>query len=133
MPCPSNPAQRRFIARMLVVAVFCLAFSAIAVIGVRHMHVTGVLGWLLALLPALPIAASLIVTGVYLAEEKDEFQRNLYIQAILAGVACTLALTTAWGYLEDLSLASHLRLAWVYPMFWIFVMLALPIVRLRYR
>jgi hypothetical protein len=71
--------------------------------------------------------------GAYLNEEKDEFQRNLYIQAILGGIAGTLAATTIWGYLEDFARAPHLRLIWVCPMFWIFVVAVFPVIRLRYR
>jgi hypothetical protein len=29
--------------------------------------------------------------------------------------------------------APHLRLAWVYPMFWIFVVVSMPLVGRRYR
>ena len=66
-------------------------------------------------------------------EEKDEFQRNLYIQALLGGIALTLSLTTVWGNLEDFVHVPHLDLIWVYPLFWIFVLVAFPVVWLRYR
>jgi hypothetical protein len=118
---------------MFVAALFCIVFSLAAALGIRHGHVTGVLAYLLGTLPAIPVVGTLVATGAYLSEEKDEFQRNLYIQAILAGVAATLAVTTAWGYLEDFVQAPHLRLALVYPMFWIFVLAAFPVVWLRYR
>jgi hypothetical protein len=133
MWCISNPAQSRYVARMFVAALFCVAFSMVAAAGVRHLHVGGAGAWALALLPGLPIVGSLVATGAYLNEEKDEFQRNLYLQAILGGIAATLALTTVWGYLEDFAQAPHLRLAWVYPLFWIFVLAAFPVVWLRYR
>jgi hypothetical protein len=133
MWCISNPAQSRYVARMFVAALFCIVFSIIAAAGVRHLHASGAGAYLLAILPALPIVASLVATGAYLAEEKDEFQRNLYAQAILGGIAATLSLTTVWGYLEDFARAPHLRLAWVYPLFWIFVLAAFPLVWLRYR
>jgi len=133
MWCPGNPAQTRYVARMLVTAVFCILVALAAALGIRHGHATGVVAYALGILPAVPVVMTLVVTGAYLNEEKDEFQRMIYIHAILAGVAATLAVVTAWGYLEDFVLAPHLRLAWVYPMFWIFVALAAPVVRLRYR
>ena len=40
--------------------------------------------WLL--LPAIPIIGIIAVVGLYLAEEKDEFQRNLLIQSMLWGL-----------------------------------------------
>jgi hypothetical protein len=45
----------------------------------------------------------------------------------------TLAVVTAWGYLEDFGRAPHLRVAWVYRMFWIFVVASFPLVMRRYR
>jgi len=129
----SNAAQARYIRRMLVAAVFCIVLAAVAAVGIRHLHVTGPAAWVLAILPALPVAWTLVVTGFYINEEKDEFLRAVFVQAILAGVAATLAVTTAWGYLEGFRIAPHLGLMWIYPMFWIFVTLAAPFVRLRYR
>lgn len=133
MWCSTNPAQRRYVGRMMVAALFCLLFAAVAAIGIRHQHVSGFWSYPLAVLPAIPVAWTLVITGAYLGEEKDEFQRNVYIQALLLGVAATLAVVTAWGYMEDFGRAPHLRLAWIYPMFWIFVVLASPLVARRYR
>ncbi len=133
MWCISNPAQKRYVTRMIWAAFFCLAFSAAAAIGIRQGHVSGVPSYLLAVLPAVPVAWTLVITGAYLSEEKDEFQRNLCIQALLCGIAATLAVVTAWGYMEDFGRAPHLRLAWIYPMFWGFVVASMPLVMRRYR
>jgi hypothetical protein len=133
MFCISSPAQARYLARMFWAGGLCIALSAAAVFGIRHGHVTGVPAYLLAVLPAAPIVMALVVTGAYLVEEKDEFQRNLYVQALLGGIALTLSLTTVWGNLEDLVSVPHLDLIWVYPMFWIFVVVSFPVVWLRYR
>lgn len=133
MFCISNPAQGRYVQRMFWSGAFCIVLSLAAVMGIRHGHVTGVPAVLLAILPAAPIVLALLVTGAYLLEEKDEFQRNLYIQALLGGIAATLSLTTVWGNLEDLVQAPHLDLIWVYPLFWLFVVAAYPVVWLRYR
>jgi hypothetical protein len=133
MWCMSNPAQKRYVIRMMWAGFFCLVFAAAAAGGIRHGHVTGFPSYVLAVLPAVPVAWTLVMTGAYLNEEKDEFQRNLYVQALLLGVGATLAVVTAWGYMEDFGRAPHLRLAWVYPMFWIFVAVAMPLVGRRYR
>lgn len=133
MWCAANAAQKRYIARMMWAALFCLVFSAAAAGGIRYGHVGGVPSYFLAVMPAVPVAWTLVITGAYLNEEKDEFQRNIYIQALLCGVAATLAVVTAWGYMEDFGRAGHLRLAWVYPMFWIFTMSSFPLVIRRYR
>lgn len=133
MWCVVSPAQKRYVVRMMWAAFFCLLFSAAAAFGIRHGQVTGFPSYVLAVLPAIPVAWTLLITGVYLNEEKDEFQRNLYIQSLLCGVALTLSVVTAWGYMEDFGRAPHLRLAWVYPMFWIFTVLSSPLVMRRYR
>jgi len=52
---------------------------------------------------------------------------------MLAGIGATLAATTIWGYLEDFVQAPHLRLIYLYPLFWMFVALSMPLVRRRYR
>lgn len=131
--CTSNPAQKRYVVRMIWAGFFCLVFAAAAAIGIRHGHVAGLPSYLLAVLPAVPVAWTLIVTGAYLSEEKDEFQRNIYVQTLLCGMAATLAVVTAWGYMEDFGRAPHLRLAWVYPMFWLFTVVSFPLVTRRYR
>ena len=133
MWCAANAAQKRYIARMMWAALFCVVFSAAAAGGIRYGHVSGLPSYLLAVLPAVPVAWTLVVTGAYLNEEKDEFQRNIYIQSLLCGVAATLAVVTAWGYMEDFGRAPHLRLAWVYPMFWMFTVASTPLVWRRYR
>jgi len=118
---------------MLIVAVSCILFSSLAALGFRFGHLTGVVAWLVAAVAALPIVGALVVTGAYINEEKDEFQRNLFIQSLLGGIAATLATTTIWSYLEDFVHAPHLRLIWIYPMFWVFVVICFPVVWLRYR
>lgn len=129
----SNPAQRRYVVRMGVAAALCIVFALIAALAFRFGHLTGIPAYLVAVLPALPIVGALIGTGAYLGEEKDEFQRTLLVQSLLGGIGITLSATTIWGYLEDFAHAPHLDLVWVYPLFWIFVVLSMPFVVLRYR
>lgn len=129
----NNPAQRRYIVRMGVAAALCVLFALVAALAFRFAHPAGIPAYLVAILPALPIVGALIGTGVYLGEEKDEFQRTLLVQSLLGGIGITLSATTIWGYLEDFAHAPHLDLVWVYPLFWIFVVLSMPLVILRYR
>jgi len=41
--------------------------------------------------------------------------------------------TTVWGYMEDFARAPRPDLVWVYPIFWLFVGLAWPVVYRRYK
>jgi hypothetical protein len=129
----SNTAQRSYVVRCLVTALLCVAFTTVAALSFRFGHLSGGLAYLVAILPAFPIMGMLVVTGLYLSEEKDDFQRELMVQSLLGGIGLTLATTTAWGYLEDFAHAPHLSMVWIFPMFWIFTCLAIPFVWMRYR
>jgi hypothetical protein len=118
---------------MWIMAAFCVLFSFVAALVFRLCHPHGVLSYLVAVLPALPIIGALVYTGVYLAEEKDEFQRNLLVQSLLGGTGGILAVVTAWGYMVDFAHAPQMDLVWVYPLFWLFAGISYGIVRSRYR
>ena len=134
MECSSSKlAQRRFTVRMWASTGLCVLFSITAALGFVFGHLAGVLAYIVAVLPALPIVWALVGAGTYLTEETDEFQRNMMIQSLLAGMGITLAATTIWGYLEDFARAPRLHLAWVYPLFWLFTALSYPVVKMRYR
>jgi hypothetical protein len=128
-----SPVERRYVIRMWIMAALCVLFSLLAVVVFRHGHPHGIVSYLVAVLPALPIMGVLVYTGVYLAEEKDEFQRNLLVQSLLGGTGGILAVITAWGYMEDLAHAPHMDLIWVYPLFWLFAGISYGLVRARYR
>ncbi len=128
-----SPAQRRFVIRMWIAAGLCIAFAFVAAAVFHHLHPSGIPAYLVAILPALPIVGAIICTGVYLAEETDEFQRNMLVQSLLGGIGGTLAVTTIWGYLEDFAKAPRLDLILVYGVFWSFAGITYGFVRRRYR
>ncbi|MGO9638698.1 MAG: hypothetical protein ACLPXT_05485 [Terracidiphilus sp.] len=128
-----SPTERRYVIRMWIMAAMCVLFSLVAAVVFRHGHPHGVLSYLIAVLPSLPIIGALIYTGVYLAEEKDEFQRNLLVQSLLGGTGAILAVITAWGYMVDFARAPHMDLVYVYPLFWVFAGISYWLVRARYK
>lgn len=128
-----SPTERRYVIRMWIMAALCVLFSLVAAVVFRLCHPHGILAYLVAVLPALPITGALIYTGVYIAEEKDEFQRNLLVQSLLGGTGGILAVTTTWGYMVDFAHAPNLDLVWVYPLFWLFAGISYGLVRARYR
>jgi xanthosine utilization system XapX-like protein len=99
----------------------------------QHFHPTGFRVYVLALLPALPMVASLIVVGLYISEEADEFQRSIIIRSVLWGLGASLAVGTVWGTLEDFAHARHLSTFLAYLSFWIVMAISGVIIRLRYR
>ena len=134
MKCSSkSQAGRRYVIRMWIAAGLCILFALATAWTFRNCHPRGVAAYLAAVVPALPILGALFYTGVYLAEEKDEFQRNLLVQALLGGIGVTLALTTVWGYLEDFAKTPHMDPIWVYSIFWGMAGVSYFVVRARYR
>jgi len=131
-----SPAQRRYMIRMWIMVALCVLLSVVAALVFRLCHPHdphGVLSYLVAVLPALPVIGALIYTGVYLAEEKDEFQRYLLVQSLLGGTGGILAVLTAWGNMEDIANAPNMDLIYVYPLFWIFAGISNVIVKVKYR
>lgn len=129
----TNPAVRRYTWRFSGAMLLYVAFLFLSVWEFRHGHPTGALAYLLAVLPSLPIILGLVVVGLYLAEEKDEFQRTILVQSMLWGIGATLAVTTVWGFLENFVQVVHFDLYLVYPLFWFFVGITTPVVKARYR
>ena len=134
MFCSSkSPAQRRFVRTTWMSAGLVVVLAVGAAAAFRLGHLKGLPAYPVAVLPALPILWVLIETGRFLATEKDEFQRTLLVQCLLGGIGGTLATTTVWGYLQDFAHAPRLDPIWVYPIFWLFVGIAWPVVYRRYR
>lgn len=127
------PAIRRYILRFFTAMTLYVIFLVGAVWAFPRYHPTGLLAYLLAILPALPIMAVIGVVALYVTEEQDEFQRALLVRALLWGIGLTLAATTAWGFLEVFSLAPHLDLYLVFPLFCVLAAAANGIVRLNYK
>jgi hypothetical protein len=128
-----SPAQRRWVHSCWISAALVAVLAVAVALVFRLLHLHGIPAYLAAVLPALPILWLLVEMGRYLALETDEFQRNLLVQCLLGGTGGTLATTTVWGYLEDFAHAPHLDLVLVYAIFWLFVLVSYPVVRLRYK
>jgi hypothetical protein len=134
MTCiPKSKAGRRYIYRLFPTMVIYLAFLFVSQWTFHHLHPTGLLVYLLAVLPALPLIGSLAIVGLYIAEESDEFERSIIIQSMLWGLGGALSVSTIWGFLGDFAKAPHVSAFYVYLFFWIFMAISQPFIRMRYR
>jgi len=134
MVCASNsPAMKRYNNRFIAAMLVYVAFLCPAVWLFSHHPPTGLVAYLIAVLPAIPIVAGLAVAGIYLGEEKDEFQRTIFVQSMLWSIGATLTVTTVWGFLEHFLQVAHLELYLLFPMFWFFVGISSLILKARYR
>jgi hypothetical protein len=134
MQCiPHSKAGLRYIYRLApTMAVYCL-FLFITQWTFHHLHPTGLIVYVLAILPALPLVGSLAIVGLYVAEETDEFERSIIVQSMLWGLGGALAIGTIWGSLEDFAKAPHLSTFNIFLVFWIVMGASQPFIRMRYR
>ena len=138
MSTPAHPlgrstALRRYYQRF---GVLMVAYAVILVGALTALRTGGMAGpglYLTAAAPAAPLLAIIAVIGRYLVEEADEFRRALIVQSMLWGLALTLAITTVWGFVEELSPAPRLPLYMVFPIFCGGMGLSQPFLFWRYR
>ena len=134
MTCgPMSKAVKSYTTRMMVVMTLYVFFIYLAVYEFRHAHLTGWVTYPLAALPAIPAIAIFVIAGIYLAEEKDEFQRNVFIQAMLWGCGITLSFATLWGFLDLFAGMPHFDIYLLFPIFWGVMGVASGLIKLRYK
>jgi hypothetical protein len=129
----NNPAVWRFTRRFIVLSLLYAVFSVLSTYGLLRCHPTGIVIWLLAVLPAIPIAMAVLLTGRYMREEKDDFQSAVLVQSLLGGIGATLVVTTVWGFLENYAHFRRLDILMLWPLYLVFVGISYGIVKARYR
>jgi hypothetical protein len=128
-----NPAIRRYLRRLAASVSAYIALIILVAFYFYKFHPRGPFAYLLAVVPTIAIIGQIVTIGLYLAEEKDEFQRNLFIQAILWGLGGVLAFTSMWGLLEMFTHIAHFQPTWTFSVFWIFVGVSVPFLQRKYR
>ena len=130
---PLRPPMRRYLLRFGV----SMSASVVLLIGAMMLHrhglTQGPLGYLIALAPAAAILGTIASMGFYLAEETDEFHREVLIQSLLWGIAVTLGVASVWGFLETFGKAPHAPAWAVVPIFAVAMGLSQPFIARRYR
>jgi hypothetical protein len=126
-------AARRYNYRLAPTMLVYILFTFIAKWSFDHLHPTGLMVYLLAILPALPLVGSIAIAGLYIAEESDEFERSILVQSMLWGFGVALAIGSVWGCLEDFANAPHRSAFYAYLSFWIVMGISQPFIRMRYR
>jgi hypothetical protein len=100
-------AKRRYDIRIVLLSLVYAAALLSAVWLFKHHMVSGLLAWIVAILPALPICGMFAAIGFYLVEETDEYQRVQMIRQTLWGSGFALSIATVWGFLESFDLVAH--------------------------
>lgn len=110
-----SPAARRYLKRFIpttlayVVAVFGTSYA------VHAGHPGGAALVALSILPALPILGMLLVIGLYLYEETDEFVRQRIVIAMLFGIGVLLAAASVLGFLQIYKVIGAIDVFWAFP------------------
>ena len=102
-----NQAQRRYNIRILLLGVLyaLLLFGTVWLFVGHRAH--GMIAYIVAVLPALPIVGMFGVIGRYLVEEKDEYLRDWFVRQALVATGFALSVATVWGFLENFDLVPH--------------------------
>lgn len=111
-----NPAQRRYIRRFMPTMAMYVVTLFACVWWMHYAEPQGALLVLLSVLPSLPILGVIVVMGLYLAEERDEFIRTRLVTAMVGGIGITLAVTSVWGFLENGGVVPHFMTMLAFPL-----------------
>jgi len=118
MPFCKSPAEKRYVVRQLIAALVYLLATFVTIHILWHGRTRLTPAIILAGIPSIPLVAMIAIVALYLKEEKDEFQRELYIQSLLWGMGVTLALTSFWSYLHLFSHVPPVDGFHVFIIFW---------------
>ena len=99
---------------MIAISLYVVALTG-AITAFVRLHPTGPLAYLLAVAPALPIVATIVIMGLYLREETDEFERTVQMESALWAIGGVLVVATVWGFLEMFKLVPHIDSWAVFP------------------
>ncbi|KQV56616.1 MULTISPECIES: hypothetical protein [unclassified Caulobacter] len=128
-----GPIMKRY-RRRLAIAMISYCVVLLGSLGLlRGSRLSGVLLWIVAAAPAIPILGVLVVMGLYLKEEPDEFERAVHVESMLWGLGAVLAVTTVWGFLSNASVIPQPPLFLVFPLFCLSWGVSQPLIRRRYQ
>lgn len=112
-----NPAQRKYLVRFIPLMLAYVATIFAVSFWFRGHAEPGPLGYVLSVLPALPVVGVIWAMGRYLIEEQDEYLRHQQVRGILWATGFTLVVCTVWGFLQTYDMVPAIPLFWVFVLF----------------
>lgn len=97
----ATAAGRRYIRRFVPTMTAYVVVLFACVWAIREWKPEGLELFVLSLLPALPVIAVIVVMGLYLVEETDEFLRQRIGTCMLVGTGVLLSVATVYGFLAN--------------------------------
>lgn len=116
-PMPATPAARNYMRRLVPTMAAYVVILLAARWAAERWQPEGALQVVLAILPALPVVVVMVVMGLYLGEERDEYLKQRVAMAMLIGTGFLISVATVWGFLEDGGIVPHLPAYWAF-MLW---------------
>lgn len=122
-----DPAHRRYVMRTMAFMSGYVAINVAAILGAfDDLEAPGT--WALGLAVSAPIAGQMWAT-LALMNEADEFVRALTAKRFIVASGLSMALFSAWGFLESYAEAPHAPGWLIYALFWGVFGLVSPFVR----
>ena len=112
-------AWKRYNMRVIWLSLLYAIFLLGAIYAFKHQLLSGLVAYVAAILPALPIIGIFGAIGRYLVEEEDEYVRMLMVRQTLWASAIALSAATIWGFLQSFNLAGHID-AYYIAVVWFF-------------
>lgn len=104
MPRSWSPAARRYTLRLAVLMSLYLALLLGAVWLFRSQRPEGIVAYVVAIAPALPVIGVFWAVMRFIVEETDEFIRLLMVRQALVATGFCLTVTTVWEFLQNFDL-----------------------------
>ncbi|MEQ1781608.1 MAG: hypothetical protein ABMA14_09625 [Hyphomonadaceae bacterium] len=111
MRAPYRRYIRRFMPAMFGYVVLLLA----AVTYAKDAAPTGVLAFIIAAAPAIPLLFAIRAIFLLPREEDDEYQRDQLYRAYAWATGATLAICTVWGFLDMFAAVPHAEMWLAFP------------------
>ncbi|MHA6717927.1 hypothetical protein ACX40Y_00625 [Sphingomonas sp. RS6] len=111
----ATPAARRYVKRFIPTMIAYVVAVIGASLAVDRIEPAGVALVVLSILPALPILALLVVIGLYVREETDEYLRQRIVTAMLIGIGAVLAVASVLGFLQIYRAIGQVDVFWAFP------------------
>lgn len=109
-------AAKRYVRRFSVVTTLYIALVAGNAALDRLIHPAPLTAGLMAVLTALPIAGMLMVLGLYLREETDEFVRDRIVTSMLIATGVLLSVASVIGMLQFAGLVGTVKVFMAFPL-----------------
>lgn len=97
---PVRAPQRRYLARFVPAMMLYVVLLMGAVLYWKSAEPAGVMAWLVALAPSLPLLLAVRAIALLVFEEDDEFQRARHMHAFVWATCGTLAICSVYGFLD---------------------------------